>query len=304
MSENTNTPDVATPETETNEPAVKTWAKTLEASEKARVSAEKNGKKAGILLWDGAVGAITEWDKSSDPDGSTLYDEVKDALGGDHRKGDASKIKTVAMAVANHGLDLNDFPNLSKAYKAASDLTKGAPQRKEEDDAADEATSAIEVPAKPSTPEDAAKIVLAKGVDDAARLLVATLGRENGPAHRALIRAMSAEITGVAKALAEEKKAAEKAQREADKAEAGEKIQQAKAAKAEAKQAEPKAKPKAAPVKKAEPAKKAEPKAAPVKKAAPKVAAPKVETPKAEAAPAKAKPNVAKPVRRPVRPTK
>lgn len=303
MSENTNTPDVATPETETNEPAVKTWAKTLEASEKARVSAEKNGKKAGILLWDGAVGAITEWDKSSDPDGSTLYDEVKDALGGDHRKGDASKIKTVAMAVANHGLDLNDFPNLSKAYKAASDLTKGAPQRKEEDDAADEATSAIEVPAKPSTPEDAAKIVLAKGVDDAARLLVATLGRENGPAHRALIRAMSAEITGVAKALAEEKKAAEKAQREADKAEAGEKIQQAKAAKAEAKQAEPKAKPKAAPVKSDKP------KAAPVKKAAPKVAAPKVETPKvetpkAEAAPAKAKPNVAKPVRRPVRPTK
>lgn len=305
-----------------NDPAVKTWVKTLAASEKARISSEASGKKASALLWDGAVGAITEWDRSGDPDGNTLYEEVKAALGGDHRKGDASKIKTVAQAVANHGLDIDEMPNLSKAYSAARDLMKGEPQRNAEDEAAEAVTSSIEVPDKPSTPEDAAKILLAEGVDETARLLVAAMGRENGPAHRAMIRAIASEVTAVSKAVAEEKKAAEKQQREADKAEATAKIETAKAEKAEAK-----AKP--APVKKSATTKKAKPvsaskgdpnkKALPPKKAAPvkaepvkaerddmddlldevEEAAPKKAAPVKKAAPAKAKP-----VRRPVRATK
>lgn len=313
----------------TNDPAVKTWAKTLAASEKARVSAEASGKKATALLWDGAVGAITEWDQSGDPDGNELYEQVKTALGGDHRKGDASKIRTVAMAVANHNLDIDEHPSLSKAYNAARDLMKGEPQRNAEDAAAEAVTSAITPPSEPSTPEDAAKILLAEGVDETARLLVAAMGRDNGPAHRSMVRAIASEVAAVSKAVANEKKEAEKEQREADKAEAAAKIETAKAEKAEAK-----AKP--APVKKSATTKKAEPvsaskgdpnkKALPPKKAAPKKAAPvkakPVETsdmddlldevdetpvqkaaPK-KAAPKKAAPAKAKPVRRPVRATK
>jgi hypothetical protein len=90
-----------------------------------------------------------------------------------------------------------DFSSLSKAYSAASKLSpKARKAQDDEDKAADEAVSAIVAPKSSSSPEGAAKIVLSKGVDEAARLLLDELGKENLAAHRAFMRAVSQEIAG------------------------------------------------------------------------------------------------------------
>lgn len=153
-------------------------------------------KRASELLWKGAVEGINSWDQSIDSGAENLYNEVLAALG-KARKGDASKIKTVALAVKHHGLEVAVYPNLSKAYAEATRLSKTIANEATEDEAADKAIAALgPIGDTANTPEDAAKIVLAKGVDEAARLLLDALGATNEAAHRALLRALSAEIAG------------------------------------------------------------------------------------------------------------
>lgn len=185
-----------------------TWQDDLATSSKLRDKSDRERKRAGALLWDGAKAGIEAWDSESDPSAERFSDEVNAVLGAG-RKGDASKIKTVALAVKSNGLDLDEFPNLSKAYAEARRLTQTVKVEADEDSAADEVISALDVPKTASTAEAAAKIVLAKGVDEAARLLLDTLGDHNFDAHRALLRALTQETSGRVKAQKEaEKKAA------------------------------------------------------------------------------------------------
>ena len=248
----------AAPWQETMAKAVEQFGKAGDLA--ARTSKEK--KKAGILLWDGAQAAIAAWDKAADPGAEVLAEELKAVLG-DSRKGDVSKIKTVALAVAHKGLHPSDYPNLSKAYAAARAKSGEVEKARAEEDTAAEAAIAELVKATPDedTPEGAALRVLAKGVDEAARLLVDALGKDNTPAHRALLRAVSSEVAGRAKP--EPKAPVKDAPKEVAEQTTGEKATPAKAAPAKA--APAKAAPaKAAPAK-AAPAKAAPTKAAPVK---------------------------------------
>lgn len=239
----------------------------------------KEKKKAGLLLWDGAQAAINDWDSANDPSAEVLSNAVKEVLG-ESRKGDVSKIKTVALAVAHKNLDMSEYVNLSRAYAAAKALSGEVDAKhKAEDDAADEAIAKMEAPAKTSTPEGAALLVLAKGPDEAARLLLDALGADNTLAHRSLVRAITSEAGGRVKPEPKVtvKKTAPKE---------GAEIADPKAAPAKAAPVEAKAKPVA--TTKAAPAK-ATAKAAPTTKAAP------VKATATKAAPVKA---VAKPVAR------
>lgn len=216
--------------------ATKNWLDTLKESATLLGRSENARKKASALLWDGAKSGIEGWDSDKDPHAEAFYADALDALG-TARKGDASKIKTVALAVRNEGLDISEFTNLAKAYGAAVALTKTKKTHAEEDDAAEEAITAIaaEAPKTASTAEAAVKIVLAKGVDEAARLLVEALGAENVAAHRSLLRALGQEIAGRQHAVAEQAKA-EKAEA-TEKARAEREAKRAEAAKARAERA-------------------------------------------------------------------
>lgn len=188
------------------------WQETLDKAGRLFAKSEGDKKKAGTLLWNGAQSAIEDWvsgDAATDGDGTGLYEQVRDLLGVS-RKGDANKVKTVAIAVRDHNLDTAQFPNLSRAYAEARRLTVLVEQEGKEDDAAEEATSKIAEAAPKSTskPEGAALLVLAKGVDEAARLLVDALGPDNTQAHRALLRALTQEIAGRAKPAPKPKKEA------------------------------------------------------------------------------------------------
>lgn len=193
MTENTS----PTEENTTEAPAKGTWQETLAKSATLFDRSAQGRKSATALLWKGAVGAIEAWEPDTDVSAEGLYNDVKTALG-ESRKGDASKIKTVALAVKNNGLVLGVYPNLSKAYVAAVAMTKTVAVHQTEDDAAEAAVKALAefTGATVSTPEDAAKIVLAKGVDEAARLLLDALGATNEAAHRSFMRAISQEISG------------------------------------------------------------------------------------------------------------
>jgi hypothetical protein len=173
------------------------WQETLAKSAALQDRVKKGSARASALLWEGAQEAINQWVPKSERDenGEKLGAAVTEALG-KSRKGDASKIKTVALAVKNNGLVLSQHSNLSKAYAEATRLTKTVKVHIAEDEAADEAVSAIAAPKSTSSPEGAAKIVLSKGVDEAARLLLNELGAENIAAHRAFMRAISQEIVG------------------------------------------------------------------------------------------------------------
>ena len=173
------------------------WQDTLAKSAALQDRVKKGSARASSLLWEGAQEAINQWLPKSERDesGEKLGAAVTEALG-KSRKGDASKIKTVALAVKNNGLLLADHPNLYKAYGEATRLTKTVKVHAAEDEAADEAVSAIAAPKSTSAPEGAAKIVLSKGVDEAARLLLNELGAENIAAHRAFMRAIAQEIAG------------------------------------------------------------------------------------------------------------
>lgn len=176
------------------------WQSTLKRSADLQIKSSNDRKKASILLWDGAKAGINSWNEetaSEDVSGENLYNEVLKALG-KSRKGDASKIKTVAVAVRNHGLSLVAYPNLAKAYTEAVRLTKTVQTEADEDSAAEKAVEALakEAPDSTGTPEGAAKIVLSTGLDEAARLLLDALGATNEAAHRALLRAIAQEIAG------------------------------------------------------------------------------------------------------------
>lgn len=194
------------------------WQEALQKSTTLKERAGKANKNAGVLLWKGATEGINSWlpNSATDVSGEGLYQTVIEALG-KSRKGDASKIKTVAVAVRNHSLDISVYPNLSKAYAAANDLTKGAQEREKEDDAAETAIEAIEAPKTASTVEASAKIVLSKGVDGAVVALLDALGAQNEAAHRAFMRAVSTEVAARAKAVADAAAAAKKAAAAANK---------------------------------------------------------------------------------------
>lgn len=172
-----------------------------EDMKKAATLKDREGKAkaaAGAHLWRACKAGIAEWiDSGTDEDGEALYGEFL-SLYGESRKGDCSKMRTVALAVANNGLDPEMFDNLSKAYAEARRLTKTVVEEAAEDDAAEAAVAAIEPPKTASTVEAAAKILLSKGVDGA---VVAILDALNGPtgennvaAHRAFLRAVTTEV--------------------------------------------------------------------------------------------------------------
>lgn len=266
------------------------WVEDLKKSAVLKDRAGKATKQAGILLWKGAKQAIAETDVTSD-DGQALYENVKAALGGDHRKGDASKVRTVALAVESAGLDLTEtvvkagkkvlkYNSLSQAYAEAVRLTKTAATNEAEDSVLDEVVETISesAPKTASTPESAALVLLSKGVDGA---VVAILDALNGPtgenneaAHKAFLRAVTQEVSAriqhkaqAAKAAQAEAAAKAKEAREAEKAAAQAEKEAEKAKAAAAKPVESKSKgdankrplPRKAPAKKPEPKPEPEP---------------------------------------------
>lgn len=166
------------------------WQDTLSESAKLFDRGTAAKKKAGELLWKGAIAAIESHDATADPSAEVLWNEIVEVTG---RKPDASKIKAVAVAVATTGLDLAEFSNLSRAYAEAIRRTKTVKVEADEDDAADKAVESIlgSAPKTTSKPEGAALILLAEGVDTAVDLLLDALGKENGEAHRAFLRAVA-----------------------------------------------------------------------------------------------------------------
>lgn len=172
-----------------------TWQDTMQKSSVLAKRGDDAKKKAGVLLWTGTQAAIETWLPNVDADVSAegLYEEVKDALG-ESRKGDASKIKTVAVAVAHHGLDLSSSKNLSQAYNAARALTVVAEQQKVEDGALDKAVEGIEAPKTTGSVEGAAALLLSKGIEGAVVALLDALGANNFDAHKALVREFQTEI--------------------------------------------------------------------------------------------------------------
>lgn len=175
------------------------WRDDMRKAGELKDRAAHNNKAAGARLWRACQAGITEWlpGAADDAQGENLYGEFLEAYG-ESRKGDCSKMKTVALAVKDHGLVLSAFENLSKAYAEARRLTQTVQREAAEDEAADKAVESLaaDAPHTASTAESAAKIVLSKGLDEAARLLLDTLGADNHEAHRALVRALSAEVAG------------------------------------------------------------------------------------------------------------
>jgi hypothetical protein len=197
------------------------WQESLQKSSNLLDRSAKARKTASSLLWKGAQAGIEAWlpGAQTDVSGENLYAEVIEALGR-ARKGDASKIRTVAVAVRNNGLDLSTFPNLSKAYAEAVRLTRTVKQQEDEDDAAEEAIAGIEAPKTASTQESAAALLLAKGLDGAVVAILDALGAKNEAAHRAFLRAVSTEIAARVKATADAEAQAKKDEAAKKKAEA------------------------------------------------------------------------------------
>ena len=180
---------------------------TLQRSENLRrVAASKNldartdFAAARTHLWDGAKAAIVEWsDTGADPSGENLYTEVKLALGGDPRKGDASKVRTVGAAYLHRGLRLGQFNSLSAAYKTARELLDSTAAS--DDDAAHAAAQSAAAHEGEGDDGDPAKALLALGIDAAVRKLLDALGTE--AAHRGFARAMATEMVARQKAVDE-----------------------------------------------------------------------------------------------------
>lgn len=270
MSENT-----STTETTAHTYAKGSWQESLEKSAVLMGKSTEARKKASALLWSGAQAAIAEWTPKADTDstGETLYGSIIDVLG-TKRKGDASKIKTVAVATVRHGLVLASHENLSKAYAEAIRLTKTVADEAAEDDAAEKAIEALaaNVPNSTTTVEGAALILLGKGIDGAVVAILDALGANNEAAHRAFMRALSSEIADrvqaakpkpVAKAAGPKTGATQATKAAAPKATVADGATKAKAT--PAKKAAPKAKATPVSASKGDPNKKALPKATPVK---------------------------------------
>lgn len=190
------------------------WQDNLQQSSTLLDRSAKAKKRASTLLWTGATTAISAWLPSfgDDVSGEAFYNEVLDALG-TSRKGDASKIKTVALAVAEDGLVLDTFANLSQAYAEATRLRKTVAEERSQDDAAEAAVAAIEAPKSTSSVDGAAALLLSKGIDGAIVAILDALGKDNFDAHKAFMRATGVEIASrvqAAKPKPEPKAKAEK----------------------------------------------------------------------------------------------
>lgn len=182
------------------------WQATVQQSSVLFKRSGDAKKRASTLLWQGATSAISEWETQSDTDvnGEGLATELLIIMG-TARKGDVSKIKTVALAVKNNGLDTANWPNLSKAYGEAIRLTKTAVVEKEEDHAGDEVIAAIseDAPKTASTVESAMRlaIALAGDFDEFFRVFGDTIdsGGSNVEAQRAALRSHAQDVSGRAK---------------------------------------------------------------------------------------------------------
>lgn len=204
------------------------WQESLQKSSTSLARSASAKKTASILLWKGATEGINDWlvnHAEEDATAEGLFERVCTALGRS-RKGDASKIRSVAVAVRTKGLDLNEFPNLSQAYSKATALTRTAREHAVEDDAAEKAIEAIEPPKSTSSVDGAAALLLSKGVDGAVVAILDTLGKDNFEAHRAFARSLASEI--VSRASAAKTAQQEHAKVEAEKARAAKAEQVAK----------------------------------------------------------------------------
>jgi hypothetical protein len=289
MSETTNeTTNEATVTTGGQIYAAGSWGDMLAKSSTLKARAGKADKQAGVLLWNGAKGAISEWTESKiDTTGETLYNDVIAALGRS-RKGDASKIKLVALAFTQHGLDLTAHDGLSKAYAEARRLLQINVRNDSDDEIAEELTAAIDAPKTASSLSSAAAMLLANGIDAA---VVALLDKikdaadddqaKTESAYRSFLRAGTAEVAARVKFVADQASKAKHEANEATRAEREEQAAARKAAQAAKVKATPvKAAAKSAPVKATPAAKKPvpakataspKPAAAPVKRPAPVV---------------------------------
>jgi hypothetical protein len=183
------------------------WQATVQQSSVLFKRSGDAKKRASVLLWQGSTSAIAEWETQSDTDvnGEGLAADLLIIMG-TSRKGDVSKIKTVALAVRNNGLDTGRFPNLSKAYAEAIRLTKTAKAEAEEDTAGDEAIAAVaeDAPKTATTVESGIKmaLALAKDFDEFFKVMLDVVnhgGDENVAAHRAALRSLAQEVSGRAK---------------------------------------------------------------------------------------------------------
>lgn len=181
-----------------------TWQHTIVKSGALLARGVKATAAAGTLLWQGSQEGILDWleDRADDDvNGEGLYNELVSLLG-KPRRGDANKIKTVALAVKNNGLVLSQHPSLTKAYGEAKRLTVTVKQNEEDDHAAEEFVEALTAPKSTSKPEGAASILLKQGVDEATRLIVDSVIEAAGgyeqaePVLRSLLRSLSQEIVG------------------------------------------------------------------------------------------------------------
>ena len=208
-----------TKQTNTTDPAVATWAETLRAAARKLDTAAVTAREGNSLVWLGGAAAIADVTSGSDYDGIAFYEQLLGALG-QPRKGTASKLRTVADAVIEHGLDTSEHKSLAAAYNAARALNRTRTVEVAEDTALDEALSALIAPKSTSTIEGAAKLLLSKGEDEAVRQIFDAIGGDNFAALRSFVRAATQELSGRVKASQEaaKKEAAAKAAKKRAKA--------------------------------------------------------------------------------------
>ena len=210
-----------TKQTNTTDPAVATWAETLRAAARKLDTAAVTAREGNSLVWLGGAAAIADVTSGSDYDGIAFYEQLLGALG-QPRKGTASKLRTVADAVVEHGLDTSEHKSLAAAYNAARALNRTRTVEVAEDTALDEALSVLIAPKSTSTIEGAAKLLLSKGEDEAVRQIFDAIGGDNFAALRSFVRAATQELSGRVKASQEaaKKEAAAKAAKKRAKAKA------------------------------------------------------------------------------------
>ena len=208
-----------TKQTNTTDPAVATWAETLRAAARKLDTAAVTAREGNSLVWLGGAAAIADVTSGSDYDGTAFYEQLLGALG-QPRKGTSSKLRTVADAVVEHGLDTSEHKSLAAAYNAARALNRTRTVEVAEDTALDEALSVLIAPKSTSTIEGAAKLLLSKGEDEAVRQIFDAIGGDNFAALRSFIRAATQELSGRVKASQEaaKKEAAAKAAKKRAKA--------------------------------------------------------------------------------------
>lgn len=191
-----------TKQTNTTDPAVATWAETLRAAARKLDTAAVTAREGNSLVWLGGAAAIADVTSGSDYDGTAFYEQLLGALG-QPRKGTASKLRTVADAVVEHGLDTSEHKSLAAAYNAARALNRTRTVEVAEDTALDEALSVLIAPKSTSTIEGAAKLLLSKGEDEAVRQIFDAIGGDNFAALRSFVRAATQELSGRVKASQE-----------------------------------------------------------------------------------------------------